>query len=336
MEPVARPAKPATEAALGWLALQQAPGIGAAGMLRLVRVFGSPEATLHASTEELVARGSIFLAQARVLTEQRDIRDQLQRKIEVWRAKGISLVCIDDDSYPIQLRDLRTPPPLLYIRGSLLPGDARAIAIVGTRQPTRAGAAFARRIGREFAARGFTIVSGLARGIDTAGHRGSLEVRQGRTIAVLGCGLLRVYPPENAMLADHIAERGSILSEVMPETNVQPGLLLARDRIQAALSRAVIVVQAHGECGSIVTARDAVQCGRLLYGVPWDTPPFSEGWKTLTSLGAQPIRAESDFDQIAAAIESHVSETSQPTLLWNADDVVSTAAQMPASTEPDK
>ncbi len=239
----------------------------------------------------------------------------IKRKIEAWRSQGIELVCIGDERYPRRLRDLRTPPPLLYVRGSLLAQDDRAIAVVGTREPDRAGAALARRFGREFASKGFTIVSGLARGIDTAGHGGALGAGQGRTIAVLGCGLLRVYPPENARLASRVAERGCLVSEVPPETEVQAGLLLARDRIQAALSRAVVVVEAHAECGSIVTAKHAVQCGRLLYGAPWDKPPFSDGWRALQSLGALPITADANFDELAAAIDAHVSVPEQPPLL---------------------
>jgi DNA processing protein len=308
-------------------------------MLRVARVFGSPYAALHAPIDELVARGGISLDQARAIVAHKDAEAALQHNIEAWRSRGVELICIDDESYPAQLRDLRTPPPLLYVRGSLRPEDTRAVAVVGTREPDRAGAALARRLGHEFATRGFTIVSGLARGIDTAGHRGALlpeappglvgtrrgprgtsrslspSAEQGRTIAVLGCGLLRIYPSENARLAGRIAARGCLLSEVPPETEVQAGLLLARDRIQAALSRAVVVVEAHRECGSIVTARHAAQCGRLLYGVPWERPPFSEGWKTLRSMGALPITADADFDEVAATIDAHVSEPKERPLL---------------------
>ncbi len=301
--------------AAGWLALQQAPGMGAAAMLRLARLFGSPEGALRAPIEDLVSRGGLSVDQATAVVQQRGQDEVLRRLIDDWRAQGIDLICIDDAKYPAQLRDLRTPPPLLYVRGSLTTGDARALAVVGTREPDRTAVELAQRLAREFSLRGFTIVSGLARGIDTAGHRGALSPEQGRTVAVLGCGLLRVYPPHNARLAEEIAQHGCLLSEVPPEVDVQPGLLLARDRIQAALSRAVIVVQARGECGSIVTARHAVQCGRLLYAVPWDRPPFSEGWKILRSLGALPITAGADLDATAAAIDVHVSQPKQPPLL---------------------
>jgi len=301
--------------AVWWLALQQVPGIGPAGMLRLARVFGSPAAAIHASAAEIAARGGVSTKQARALAAAKETEPALRRLIETWRAQGVELVSIGDESYPEGLLDLRAPPPLLYLRGCLRPADSRAIAIVGTREPDLRGRAQARRLGREFANRGFTIASGLAHGIDTAGHRGALQSEQGRTIAVLGCGLLRLYPRTNALLAASIASRGCLLAEVPPETKVEAALLLMRDRIQAALTRAVIVVQAHGECGSVVTARHAVRCRRLLYGVPWETPPFSEGWATLRSLGARPLTSDTDLDEVAREIDAHDAKPRQRPLL---------------------
>ncbi len=177
------------------------------------------------------------------------------------------------------------------------------------------GAMLARRLARDFAGRGFTIVSGLARGIDTAGHRGALSTKEGRTIAVLGSGLLRVYPPENTVLASQLARRGALVSEVPPDTEVDRRLLLARDRIQAGLSRAVIVVRAHQECGSIVTAQHAVHCGRLLFGVPSEVPRFGAGWRRLQGLGARPITPESDLDALAEEINAWEPPAEQHPLL---------------------
>ncbi len=286
-----------------WAALQQVPGIGAATMLRLGRVFGSPEAAVHASPDELRGRGKLSAGQAKAMLAVREEDALLRRRIEGWAALGVELISIDDIGYPRALHDLRNPPPLLYVKGRLEATDARAVAVVGTRSASQEGFAVARKLGRELARRGYTIVSGLARGIDTAGHRGALEAEQGRTIAVMGCGLLRVYPPENRLLAAKVAAGGCLMAEVPPEAEVRRGLLLARDRIQAALSRAVIVVQAHGECGSIVTARHAVRCRRLLYGVPWEEPPFSKGWEALRSMGARPLTADSDLDSMCAEID---------------------------------
>lgn len=300
---------------LGWLALQRVPGIGPAAMLRLAREFGSAEAAMGASPDELVARGRLSREQARAISAQRGAVPGLLGQIAEWRAQGIELITMADETYPPVLTDLRAPPPVLYVGGSLRAEDGRAVAIVGTRAPDRRGSALARRLSKEFARRGFTVVSGLARGIDTAAHRGALQAEQGRTIAVLGCGLLRLYPPENGLLARTIASRGCLISEIPPDSEVETKYLLMRDRLQAALSRAVIVVQGHRECGSMVTARHAVRCDRLLYGVPWHQPPFSEGSAALLSLGARPITAQTDLDEIAGEIDAHQAKPRQRPLL---------------------
>lgn len=301
---------------LWWVAMQEVAGVGASAMLRLTRAFGSAQAAVAAPVAELVARGGVSHQQASQLRRAAESVDLLRRRIAAWRARGIELVSMEEEAYPAGLRDLRSPPPLLYLRGTLRHRDARAVAVVGTREPDREGARAARRIARELAARGFTIVSGLARGIDTAGHKGALEEEEeeGRTVSVLGCGLLRIYPPENTLLANRIVESGCLMAEVAPDTQVERRLLLARDRIQAALSRAVIVVQAHRECGSIVTAQQTVRCGRLLYGVPWSSPPFSEGWARLREMGARELSAEADFDAVAAELDAWRSEPHQQTL----------------------
>lgn len=287
-----------------WAALSQVRGVGAATMLRLARVFGSAEAAATASREELVARGGLTAEQAAQVVALAASCEQFAARLSDWAGRGIALVTMSDPEYPRGLLELRSPPPLVYVQGTLLPGDARAVAIVGTRTPTPDGTREAARLARAFAARGFTIVSGLARGIDTAGHRGALEAEQGRTIAVLGSGLLRVYPPENVGLAGQITRRGALLAEVPPEASVDRRFLLARDRLQAALSVAVIVAQAPRNCGSLVTARYAVQCGRRLFGLAWDTPQHAEGWKALQKLGARPLTGATDLDAIAAELDT--------------------------------
>jgi DNA processing protein len=302
-------------AAIWWAALNQVDGIGAATMLRLARAFGSPEAAVNAPADQLTALGRLTPEQAAAVVRQARQIGLLRTMIASWKRAGIGLLAIGDPSYPAQLLDLKTPPPLLYLRGSPVPEDAQAVAVVGTREPTREGEVVAAKLSREFAARGLTNVSGLARGIDTAGHRGSLSASSGRTIAVLGSGVMRIYPPENARLADEIAKRGCLMSEVPPETEVSRRFLLARDRIQAGLSLAVIVVQAHRECGSIVTATHALACRRLLLAVPWETGPFAEGWEKLRSLGAIPIGDAAELDAIAHRILTPKSPTSQRPLL---------------------
>ncbi len=304
-----------SERALWWAALQQVGGIGAGTMLRLARTFGSVEEAARASRRELMARGRLSAEQAEAVAGLGDGMPQVRARVEAWREQSIELVEMEDAGYPRGLRDLRSPPPLVYVRGSLLAEDERAVAVVGTRSPSRAGARVARRLARGLAERGLAIVSGLARGIDTAGHRGALAAEQGRTIAVLGSGVMEIYPPENGMLARRIVERGCLMAEVPPETRVDRRLLLARDRIQAALARAVIVVQAHGGCGSMVTARHAVQCGRALFGVPWEKAPFSEGWRELREMGARPIAKDVELEALADEIEEGSSGMGEGLLL---------------------
>ncbi len=301
--------------ALWWIALQQVPGVGAATMLRLARIFGSPQKATEASVADLVSRGGLNLEQASRVASLPETIPSLEAKLQTWRDQGIEVITIEEERYPASLHVLRSIPPLLYIRGTLQANDKRAIAVVGSRDADKAGVSLARKIGREFAQREFTIVSGLARGIDTAGHRGALDVKKGRTIAILGSGLLKVYPPENAVLAQKITRRGCLLAEVPPETEVDSGLLLARDRLQAAMSQAVIVVQAHAECGSIVTAQQALRCGRLLYAVPWSKPPFSEGWERLHKMGARPIDSATDFEALACEITNADNRPHQSPLL---------------------
>lgn len=300
--------------ALWWAALQQVEGVGAATMLRLARVFGSAEAALAATCEELMGRGGLSREQAAGMAASARALPARRSEIEALEQQGIRLLAIGDPGYPAELLDLRSPPPLLYVRGMLTEEDGRGVAVVGTREASREGARLARRLGRGLAERGFTIVSGLARGIDTAGHRGALQAKEGRTVAVLGCGVQHVYPPENGLLAAKIARRGCVLAEVPPHTEVHRRHLLARDRLQAALSRAVIVVQAHGKCGSLVTARHAVRCGRLLYGVAWEREPFAEGWERLQALGARRLEAGANLDEIVAAIERGPDPPSQEPL----------------------
>ncbi len=301
-------------AALWWAALQQVEGVGAATMLRLARTFGSPKAAVEAPAHELVTRGKLSPNQAAQMSQVREAESALRERIAAWQAQHIRLVSLEDPGYPSALHDLRSPPPLLYLRGELRATDRRAVAIVGTREPDRHGERLARALARGLAERGFTIVSGLARGIDTAAHKGALAAKEGRTIAVLGCGLLRTYPPENALLAARIVKSGCLMAEVPPDAEVERELLLARDRIQAALSRAVIVVQAHGECGSVVTARYAVRCRRPLFALPWEEGAFAEGWNRLRRIGARAIELDFDTDDLAAQIEAEAGVPQQPSL----------------------
>jgi DNA processing protein len=172
-----------------------------------------------------------------------------------------------DAEYPALLREVPTAPATLYVRGGLVDGDALAVAIVGSRRATSYGLDVAEMLAADLAARGVTVVSGLARGIDSAAHRGALRVG-GRTLAVLGSGVDVVYPPENRRLAAEIAERGALLSQFAPGTPPLPHHFPTRNAVIAGMSLAVVVVEAAERSGSLITARLAAELGREVLAVP--------------------------------------------------------------------
>ncbi len=284
---------------LAWLALNHIPGAGAVTLRRLVSRFGSPQAALEAPAEDLVALGGLAVPQAHALKRLTADPDWLARLADDLRQCGTQLVSQENEAYPANLRLLRDAPPLLYVRGSLTADDDAAVAIVGTRTPSPCGAEAAQAIARSLAARGVTVVSGLAVGVDGAAHRGALAA--GRTIAVLGCGIDRIAPRQHEALGDEIIEAGALLSEVPPGTRASRETLLARNRIQAGLAKAVIVIQCRSRGGSFSTARRALQAGRSVFAVTWAQAEFGAGVTRLQQLGA---RAAGMNEIIAAAAEA--------------------------------
>ena len=189
----------------------------------------------------------------------------------------------------------------LWVRGTLPPPGLR-IAVVGTRTPSLVGRERARNWSRQLTESGVNVLSGLARGIDTEAHRAALAVG-GRTIAVLGNGLFNIYPPENKALAARICRQGALVSELLPEATVSRHGLLARDRLQAALTQAVIVVQTHTGCGSLTTARYAVSCRRPLFALHWQEEPFTTGLARLRQIGAVSVGFDNLEEIFRAAAE---------------------------------
>ncbi len=284
---------------LHWLALSTIPGIGGATARRLVERFGSAEAVLNAPLEELqrVPRITADIV-ARLRTVPLEV---LEAELAGLAEEGLQVVTWDDDDYPSNLRDVADAPPVLFVRGDLHSDDALAVAIVGSRQPTPQAAKLAETLARELAKRGLTIVSGLALGIDTAAHRGALQVDDGRTLAVPGSGLRAIHPRENIPLAEAIAQRGALLSELHPNTPARGPNLMARDRIVSGLSRAVIVVEAGEKSGSLDTAAKARRQGRLLFAMPG-----SPGTQTLLAESAEPLDLwMADLDELSQRIRNH-------------------------------
>jgi DNA processing protein len=210
-------------------------------------------------------------------------------------ALGVRVVGRDEADYPAWLRHAYAPPPVLWVRGTLVEGEGEnAVAVVGSRAATGQGLAFSRALGRELARAGVTVVSGLARGVDSAAHRGALDAR-GRTVAVLGSGLDRLYPEENAGLAEAITGRGAVVSEFPPGTGPWKQNFPRRNRVIAGWARAVVVVEAGARSGALSTARAAVDEGREVMAVPGHpSQPGAEGTNALLRDGAALVRGARD------------------------------------------
>lgn len=284
-----------------WVALAMTGRIGGKTITRLLAHFGSLEAVIDASTEELLSIPQIGLATASSI-RQIDM-EQVESECAQFAREGINIITWEDvESYPANLLRCEDAPPVLFSRGLAHRADSRAVALVGTRTPRPESAALTHTIAYELAQRGWIIVSGLALGIDAEAHRGALDAG-GRTLGVLGSGLRRVYPPAHDALADQIADCGAVLSELHPDEQVSPQTLIARNRITSGLSRAVIVVQSGEDSGSMSTARRAWQQGRSVLAVlGGDT-----GCDQLLANGAHPLDPASlDYDALSAQLDQSV------------------------------
>jgi DNA processing protein len=241
-------------------------GIGPRLRQNLLARFGSISAVLQASRDELCLVDRIGPKLATEIAAAPD-ETQAAREIDDAARHGIELLTLSEERYPRMLREIHDPPSVLYFRGTLQPADQLAVAIVGTRHASRYGLKCAEELASALARAGFTVVSGLARGIDAAAHRGALRA-QGRTIAVLGGGLLELYPPENRDLADEVAQQGCLMSEAPPRMKPLSGSFPQRNRIISGLTLGTVVVEAADQSGALITARHAGEQGREVFAVP--------------------------------------------------------------------
>lgn len=285
---------------LYWVALASAGGIGGKTITRLLRHFGSLAEVFGASSDSLCRVPGIGARTAAVI--QHIDLPAVEAELAGWSADGLLVLTWADAAYPPNLMRAPHAPPVLFVRGDVLPGDSRAVAIIGTRQPAPQNAALARQMACELAARGWVIVSGLAIGLDTAAHRGALD-GGGRTLAVLGSGVQHIYPRRNTKLAEAITEHGAVLSDLHPQAAVSRQSLIARNRITSGLSTAVIVVQSNADSGSVNTAKRAWKQGRAVFAVTGELA----GNEALLANGAEPLDpASGDWDALSnrlAAVE---------------------------------
>ncbi len=231
----------------------------------------------------------------------------VDRQHEAMVRVDARMLLLWDDEYPAGLRPVPMPPPALFVRGSLPARDTCAVAVVGTRKPTVAGVAFARALGRALALLGITVVSGMARGIDTAAHEGALRAG-GLTVAVLGTGVDVVYPPENKALMDQILESGGVVSEQLCGTVAHRGAFPRRNRIISGMSDAVVVVEGGMRSGALITAQWALEQGREVGAVPGFPGSFrSEGPNHLLKQGAFVVTEAADIVGNVRRIAERVS-----------------------------
>jgi len=285
---------------LAQIAVMWHGAIGPAGFRRLLGHFGDAPAIMAASDDELsVPSLRLNAEQIEAMSQLASRFEEVKEQLDQLHGQNIHVICDFEPEYPESLRAIGNLPPVLSIAGRLLPVDEPAVAIVGTRSPSEEGFQMAHELGTALAKQNITVVSGLALGCDTGAHQGALS-GGGRTIAVLGSGILVVHPHSNLELARVIAEHGAVISEQPPTAAAVVGRLMARNRLQSGLSRAIIVVESGESGGSMRTAQNARHQGRLVCAVDWPQITAKRiGNRKLLAEGARPI---SDPEQVAGLV----------------------------------
>lgn len=292
-----------------WLTLKSVPAIGNLLFTRLLCHFGSPERVLSAPTQALAQVEGITPRLAQAIQRHRT-PDWIFKQIDQATEKGYAIITCLNEAYPALLKQIPDPPPVLFVYGRLEKPFC-PIAVVGSRKATNYGLTTTHRLGAQLAERGATVVSGMARGIDTAAHQGALE-NGGRTLAVLGCGLDVVYPPENKKLYQQIPQQGALISEFPLGTPPEGRNFPVRNRLISGLSWAVVVVEAGAQSGTHITVQYALDQGREVLAVPGPVnSPNSVGPHRLIQQGAKLVHEVGDILQELPR-DSGVRPTTRP------------------------
>lgn len=297
-----------SETSTQWLALALTPGLGPTKARRIIEFFGSVEALFRASLTELEAAG-LRAVSAQSLGTGRSM-ELAQDELAKAAAADAQIVALDDPRYPTQLKQIYDPPLILYVRGSDAVISQPGVALVGTRHPTPYGSGMAERLACDLAARGLVIFSGMARGIDTAGHRGAIAAK-GKTVAVWGTGVDEVYPKENKRLAEQILGLGgAIISEFPIGTFPAPQNFPIRNRIISGISLGVLVVEAAEYSGTRITARCALEQNREVFAVPGNVT--NKGSWTPNTLIKQGAKLVATWEDVWEELPADVRLTLQP------------------------
>ncbi len=303
---------PAATHLLEWLAISLTPGLGPTRARKLVEHFGSPEAVFRASLTELESTGiQAVSAQSLATGKSAELaREEIARAA----AADVTVVSMDDPWYPPRLKEIYDPPPILRVRGNAEVLTKPGIAMVGTRHPTPYGSGMAERLACDLAAQGLVIISGMARGVDTASHRGAISAK-GKTVAVFGTGVDVIYPKENSRLSEQIlALGGALISEFPLGTFAAPQNFPIRNRIISGMSVGVLVVEAAEYSGTRITARCALEQNRDVFAVPGNvTNKNSWGPNTLIKQGAKLVATWEDvWEDLPAEVRLALTPSASP------------------------
>ncbi|MBU0544284.1 MAG: DNA-processing protein DprA [Proteobacteria bacterium] len=278
---------------LPWFALKSVPGIGNLLYNRIIKHFKSPEAVFGASCEELTQIEGVSDRLATTIIKHR-LPEHVKKEVDLVAEKGFRIVTMADPDYPPLLLEIPDPPPFLYVSG-ILDSSSNNVAVVGSRNATDYGILITKRLCTDLASLNITVASGMARGIDTAAHEGALSGK-GKTIAVLGSGLERIYPAQNQKLFHMISENGAVITELPLMAEPDAYNFPARNRIISGISLGTVVVEATKQSGSLITARLAAEQNREVFAVPGSIQSFkSTGTHTLIKQGAKLVEHAQDI-----------------------------------------
>lgn len=294
-----------------WFFLKSVPGVGHLLCKRLIDRFKSPQKVIQASDQELLEVNGLTRRHVAAIKNHK-LPDDVDAELSLIENKDYRIVTLADPDYPGLLRQIPDPPPLLYVYGRL-EGSSANLAVVGSRNATGYGLTTTNRLCESLAAYKMTIVSGMARGIDTAAHEGALA-GGGRTIAVLGSGLERIYPAENRKLFHRIAENGAVVSEFPLKAKPEAHHFPIRNRVISGMSLGTVVVEATRKSGSLITARLAAEQNREVFAVPGSVQSFkSTGTHTLIKQGAKLVEHAQDIvEELTALVQFNMQDPQPP------------------------